>query len=81
MDENILMKNLYKHSIENIEETYKELYSDLAWKENTDKYSKAITFQAIVESLVKLKMINLSVDKIYPTNKGSHEFYAVLKRV
>lgn len=42
MDENILMRNLYKHSIEKIEETYRELYSDPAWKENTDKYSKAI---------------------------------------
>jgi len=42
MTEKVIMNNLYENVIENLEKTYKELYSNSEWKLNSDNYSQAI---------------------------------------
>jgi SAM-dependent methyltransferase len=69
-----IVKNI--SDIKNIIETNNERYIDThCWK------LTPFTFSYIIDILVKTKLIDLSIERVYRTIKGSHEFYAILKKI
>jgi hypothetical protein len=70
---NDIIENI--NNIKNIIETNNEKYIDAhCWK------LTPFTFSYIIDILIKTKLIDLSIERVYKTIKGSNEFYAILKK-
>jgi SAM-dependent methyltransferase len=70
---NDIIENI--NNIKNIIETNNEKYIDThCWK------LTPFTFSYIVDILIKTNYIDLSIERVYKTLKGSNEFYAILKK-
>ena len=69
-----IIKNI--DDIKNIIETNNEKYIDThCWK------LTPFTFSYILDILIKTKLIDLRIERVYKTIKGSNEFYAILKKI
>jgi SAM-dependent methyltransferase len=69
-----IIKNI--DDIKNIIDTNNEKYIDThCWK------LTPFTFSYILDILIKTNLIDLSIERVYKTIKGSNEFYAILKKI
>lgn len=67
-------------SLENYHHILKE-YNTGKYIDSHVSYFTPESFIHIIELLNNLKLINLSIHKIYPTLYGSNEFYVIMKKV